>query len=228
MSNIEMRNSISNSLIYTDLAIKNDLSFWLKKTWNLGRLMPMASVATFALLFAMYSLVHNDYAKVEEATTIAIPDVSWTEPKIDTRIDAEEKPQRPEVVEQPPEVKIEPIIETNVKNNLNWERPVLDPNQGATPTLDTGSQPMPIVRINPAYPNNAIARGIEGYVDVMFDITAMGTTANIRIVGYAPSAIFNSSVLKAVRGWKYRPASDGGATTMTHDIRERINFAMEK
>jgi protein TonB len=87
---------------------------------------------------------------------------------------------------------------------------------------------MPIVRINPNYPASAVSRNIEGYVDVVFDITPIGTTTNIRIAGYSPSTVFNSSVIKAVRGWKYKPAADEAGAQTTLDVKERISFVLEK
>ena len=190
---------------------------------------PLGAFMTLVLLYAMYSLVRNDtLVPVEEKRVIIPPIIADFERDIKTQQDPE--PQvKPQIIEQPPV----PVIDTFIE----------DPGTGVTPAWDIvpvvidggdginiggNDRPMPIVRINPSYPQSAISRGTEVYVDVMFDITPMGTTSNIRIIAFAPSSVFNSSVIKAVRGWKYKPASDGEKTYKTQDVVERINFKMEK
>ena len=61
---------------------------------------------------------------------------------------------------------------------------------------------VPFIKIAPQYPANAATKGIEGYMDVMFDVTELGPTDNIRIIGYVSSTVFNKSVIKAVKAWK--------------------------
>jgi protein TonB len=87
---------------------------------------------------------------------------------------------------------------------------------------------VPIIRIAPQYPQAALAKGVEGYVDVIFDVTAIGTTENIRILEAVPSSVFNRSVLKAVSGWKYKPNVVDGVAVKTPDVRDRVRFNMEK
>jgi protein TonB len=86
----------------------------------------------------------------------------------------------------------------------------------------------PFIKIAPQYPSAAANKGIEGYVDVIFDVTELGSTDNIRITGYVPSAVFNNSVMKAVKGWKYKPNEVNGVAVRTPDVRDRIRFTLEK
>ena len=197
--------------------------------WLLRSLLslPCALVATLALLMMMQGLIQRDYPQVDPQPIYRIPNVTAVEPEIETRFPEMEKPIKPQIHEPPPT--LEPIApETGERSVLVLPNQVELPGSGVKPVLILDSQPLPIVRINPVYPNQASARGIEGYVDVLFDITSIGTTTNIRIVGYSPSSIFNRSVLKAVSGWKYKPAGEGATAVATYNVRERISFVMEK
>lgn len=190
---------------------------------------PLGAIMTMILLYAMYSLVRNDTLAPTVVNTVPIPSVIADFDKNIPVMQEQEPPVKPQLIERPPVVDLDPVIENpGPEATLAWEPPVVTSAAGNEFTINTGGQPMPIVRINPAYPANALSRGTEGYVDVMFDITPMGTTTNIRVIAFAPSSVFNSAVIKAVRGWKYKPASDGQNTYKTQDVTERINFQLEK
>lgn len=191
---------------------------------------PLAILTTLALLWGMQSLVHQPTPVYEEKPSPTIPNVRSHVKKIETFHSTEEALVKPQIVELPPTLIMEPPIAERGGPDFIHTRVKLLPGEGTAigVNIDTGGKPMPIVRINPAYPANALSRGIEGYVDVEFEITALGTTSNIRILAYEPSSVFNSSVLKAVRGWKYRPvASDNGGAEPSRLVRERIKFSLE-
>lgn len=67
--------------------------------------------------------------------------------------------------------------------------------------------PSPIQRMQPEYPMRARTMGIEGKVVVHYGIDAYGSVINIRIVEAKPNAIFNQSVQRAMRHWKYEARS---------------------
>lgn len=122
-------------------------------------------------------------------------------------------PKEPEKSEIPPVVTT--IIETNVKEDkvaaVDFDFPTIQTNGDSIfrlPPVLGGAQDgtlTPRVRINPNYPRPAATEGIEGYVTLTFDISAMGTTENIRIVEANPRGYFERSAKKALRKWKYSP-----------------------
>lgn len=188
---------------------------------------PMGVTMMFVLLFTMRALVNSEFNEVEEAPSILIPDITSNIPK-EVQVFEEPLPVKPEVIEEPPKLKVEKVVARIDPGTIQIQTSVPVIPVSTNPGLNMGGQPLPIVRINPIYPAGAAARNIEGYVDVMFDITPIGTTANVRVVGYSPSTVFNSSVVKAVRGWKYKPAADENGTQITLDVVERITFVMNK
>jgi protein TonB len=89
-------------------------------------------------------------------------------------------------------------------------------------------QMIPFIKVPPQYPQAALSKGVEGYVDVMFDVTELGTTDNIRIIAYEPSSVFNRSVIKAITNWKFKPNVVDGAPVRTQDVRDRVRFNLEE
>lgn len=199
----------------------NSLLMWILKIF------PAALLATFCLLYAMHSLVNNDYPLQLPKPIPPIPEVILDIPRdIPTIID--EPPVRPVEQVPPPVINITEPVEVQINPGLNFgESPV-----AVKPPIDSGfgfaGQMVPIIRIAPPYPQGAAARGIEGYVDIMFDVTALGTTENIRILEAVPSNIFNRSVIKAVKTWRYKPNVIDGTPVATPNVRDRVRFNMEK
>ena len=190
-------------------------------------IIPLAFVVTSILLYAMYLLVHKDYPLVAPPTRPAIPDVIADFPE-EIRVMQEELPVKPIEQTPPPSIAMVEPVEVNSKPDVGFSEPVLITKPPIDGVFGVGGQMVPFIKIAPQYPQIAAAKGIEGYVDVMFDVTALGTTENIRIITYVPSTVFNKSVIKAVQGWKYKPNVVDGAPVKTHDVRDRVRFAMEK
>lgn len=55
------------------------------------------------------------------------------------------------------------------------------------------------------YPAAARARGLEGSVEIEFTVAADGTTRDPLIRAANPKGVFEATVLRAVRTWRYRP-----------------------
>lgn len=62
--------------------------------------------------------------------------------------------------------------------------------------------------IAPTYPRRAQRRGLNGYVEVAFDINPDGRTGAIEILGGANAEIFDESATDAVRKWRFAPRQD--------------------
>ncbi len=212
---------VSDAMNYVDTTI----------TSTIARVLGVISAAlliTMSLLYAMHYLIHNDYPAVIDDPLEQIPQfIMDTPPPIVTRED--EPPVRP--VEQqspPPTNRFDPLEVTIDDGGMNLGGPIDIVKPPITGTFGVGGQMVPFIKIAPQYPSAAATKGVEGYVDVMFDVTELGSTDNIRIIGYVPSSVFNKSVLKAVKGWKYKPNEVDGVAVRTFDVKDRIRFAMEK
>ncbi|WP_300527764.1 energy transducer TonB [Maricaulis sp.] len=62
--------------------------------------------------------------------------------------------------------------------------------------------------VAPDYPRSAERRGIEGSVQVRYDIAADGSVENIEVVETTHPGIFDRAALRAVESWRYEAAAE--------------------
>lgn len=70
-------------------------------------------------------------------------------------------------------------------------------------------------------------KGIEGHVDLAFDVATSGKVVNIRIVDSQPKNIFNRAAVTALKKWKYNPQMVDGVAQVQRNIQTRIRFNLE-
>jgi TonB family protein len=71
---------------------------------------------------------------------------------------------------------------------------------------DTASTPiLADVRTPPRYPAQALRDGIQGEVQVEFEVDATGVVRNPRVLQADPPGVFDEAALAAVRGWWLNP-----------------------
>jgi protein TonB len=85
---------------------------------------------------------------------------------------------------------------------------------------------LPIVRVAPIYPARALSRGIEGYVDMSFTVTATGTVKD-PIVMFSTSSLFDRAATRAVLKFKYKPRVVDGQPVEVSGVKTRITFKIE-
>ncbi|MFN4055301.1 MAG: TonB family protein [Alishewanella aestuarii] len=86
--------------------------------------------------------------------------------------------------------------------------------ESQTTAAQTKTEITPIVRINPRYPVKAAAEGINGWVQLSFNIDAQGKVENLRVLDANPRAVFNDEALQAVAKWRYHPDHAGSNLTI--------------
>ena len=70
---------------------------------------------------------------------------------------------------------------------------------------------VPIVRIDPQWPRQALEEGTEGFVRVEVLIGTDGAVKDARVQESAPGRLFVRNALRAVRRWKFKPRIVDGA-----------------
>ena len=85
-----------------------------------------------------------------------------------------------------------------------------------------------ISRASPRYPNRAIQRNVEGWVEVSFQIDTKGVPINIAVLAAEPENVFNNAALKAVQKWQFSPAriEESGLPVESNTIRTKVNFKL--
>ncbi len=220
-------NTIRDSKLQTNKFMSGVENSASNRIANMFGIIPSALVMTLCLLYGMYLLVHKDYPMIVPKAPPAIPEVFMMDTTIEPILEAR-PPVRPvEQTAPPPMHNVDPV-EVEIVGDPNFNEPVVTVKPPINGVLGLGGQMVPFIKIAPQYPTTAATKGIEGYVDIMFDVTELGSTDNIRIIGYVPSTVFNKSVIKAVKGWKYKPNEVDGVAVRTFDVKDRIRFALEK
>lgn len=67
------------------------------------------------------------------------------------------------------------------------------------------SSAIPLVMIAPQYPVKARRQGIEGYVQLKFDVTPEGSVQNVKVVKAKPRRVFDQAAIRALLKSKYKP-----------------------
>lgn len=98
----------------------------------------------------------------------------------------------------------------------------------ATPAAPAGGETRDAVLVKsvpPQYPNAALRRRQEGWVQVEFTVTSSGSVANARVLDADPPRTFDRAALDAVQRWSFNPAMRNGAAVEA-TVRRRIEFKM--
>ncbi len=191
----------------------------------------VAAAVTFGLFWLMQALIGVAGELLEEKPSLVVDFVRLkrnTEPETKKREIPDRKPP-----EQPP-----PPPQIDFSQNLNPDDaivaivPIVDAMVDLAATdLGTGGSDrdvVPLVRIEPQYPMSAKQRGVEGWVELMFTITAAGTVADIVVTASHPGTVFNRSAVQAVGKWKYSPKIENGVAIERAGIRQRLKFQLDR
>jgi TonB family protein len=82
---------------------------------------------------------------------------------------------------------------------------------------------VPIARRPPDYPPDALARRLEGHVQLKFDVTTAGRVENLSVVE-SSDPIFEESAVRAVTTWRYLPKIAAGKRVVSPGIQTVIRF----
>jgi TonB family protein len=85
--------------------------------------------------------------------------------------------------------------------------------------------PKRVKYVSPTYPQDALSKGVEGWVDVSFGVTASGQVVDVRVDDAKPRNQFDRAALVAVRQWKYEPTADG--TDLAQRLKTRVQFQLQ-
>ena len=189
----------------------------------------IGSVVTVGLLYLMQAVISSDKNPLNEATDFRPIDfvrlLDDVEPET---IDRDVKPPPPPD-QVPPDL---PQIDMDLGSNDGWGVGIDVASVDVNPDLDISGynqdgEYLPLVKVNPIYPNRALQRGIEGYVEVKFTVTETGTVEDPVVTKAEPPGMFERAALQAVLKFKYRPKVVDGEPIRVLDVPHRITFEIE-
>jgi periplasmic protein TonB len=184
---------------------------------------------TSSMFWVLWSLVETSF---EVGERVEAPQIEFSRLRKDTEIDDR---RHDEIVRPPPTpTPNTPRLAFNaggIDNNVARLTPVVD-TRGASArlTMAAGSDRdvIPLVRVNPDYPQRALTRGLEGWVQVQFTITPAGSVKDAIVVDAQPNDVFDDAALKAIARWRYNPKVENGAPVERVGVQTRIVFQIEQ
>jgi len=197
---------------------------------NLAVALLLAAAVTFGLFFLMQFLISMDATEPERGDAIKIADITMP----DIEIEVQRVQPKPEVPEEPEEMPDLPDQQFSV------DAPSAAGIQVARVNVDVGgldsgasisasdAEYLPIVVIQPQYPNRALQRGIEGWCQVMFTVDENGGVLDPVVVDADPPEIFDSSSLRAVTRFKFNPRTVNGQGVKTPGVQYVFRYNLEQ
>jgi len=195
----------------------------------------LAVIVTLSAFFFMHKLISGATGQRENMEPP--PGIRFGPVDLDDTITREDrrKPEPPPPPEAPP-----PPPDLEIAEVEQVRTPMPDINMPDLNLSMTGSGPMlgnvgmnrteegdvvPLVRIAPQYPRDALMNGLEGYVTVEFTITETGSVINPRVTDSSPPRVFDRAATRAILRWKYKPriidgvaVSRVGSTTIEFNL----------
>ncbi len=83
-----------------------------------------------------------------------------------------------------------------------------------------------IVRVQPVYPPAAVQRGLEGWVDVRFDVMPNGLAANIVAVA-SSNRVFEKAAIEAAQRFRFKAPVVNGTPQSAYGVEYRFRFTMD-
>lgn len=188
------------------------------------------SLVTLSLLFIMHLLIEfgeSALSTPRDRHTLEFVRIKRNENLNTEDITPEKPPKPPEV---PPD--IPPQDMDNIDPNaltINIAPPTVASNVdiGGPGVMNIAEGDyLPIVRVAPIYPARALSRGVEGYVDMSFTVTATGTVKDA-VVMFSTSSLFDRAATRAVLKFKYKPRVVDGQPVEVVGVKTRITFKIE-
>jgi protein TonB len=135
--------------------------------------------------------------------------------------------------EPPPPAKLQ--VDTMDPMGQNFEiaqQPVMD-DFSFEPGLGMGvgegdGEYLPIYRVPPQYPRQALFDRTEGWVVVEFTIGTEGQVKNARVIKAQPRGVFEQAALQAVQRFRFKPRNVAGMPVEVHGVQNRIRFKLKR
>ncbi len=187
-------------------------------------------VVTLSLLFIMQLLIATGKAALTEPRARAQLDFVRVKRNENLNIEdfaPEKPPPPPEVPPETPPQEMDAVDPNAPTINIAPPSVSADTNIGGPGGMNIAEGDyLPIVRVAPVYPARALSRGLEGYVDMSFTVTAAGTVKD-PIVLFSTSSLFERAATRAVLKFKYKPRVVDGVPVEVSGVKTRISFQIE-
>ena len=120
-------------------------------------------------------------------------------------------------------------IKTLAKQNEEKEAEEVAEKAAAEPVLPKIIPAKIISRASPRYPNRALNKNQEGWVEVNFSVNIKGEPININVKAAEPIGVFDDAALRAVKKWRFSPArnEETGRAVVSDPFTTRVAFKLD-
>lgn len=191
----------------------------------------LAAFVTLALFFLMQSLIQSGGSALTDAPKGSVLDfVRVKQEEVVQKKDR--KPKKPPKPSEPPPDMAPPQMDApspeSATSGMDFGADVAaDVSLDGGLALESGDgEFLPIVRVAAVYPRRALQRGIEGYVDVEFTVSKLGSVINPKVVQASPEGIFEQAALDATLKYKYKPRVVNGEPMEVSGVEVRVKFEL--
>ncbi len=187
----------------------------------------IAVLITLGLTLGMSALIKMDEPQLSLTDQSSLANFNQAPANEEVRIELP-KPIRPNPVADQPEVPETLVIIDKIDiDGGSGITPVLidDDRSGRGPVIGEGDY-LPIFRAPPVYPRIAAERGMCGWVELAYTVTADGGVVD-PVVTASSSATFESAAIKAALKYKYKPRVEGGKPISVFNVPVRVVFEMD-
>ena len=86
---------------------------------------------------------------------------------------------------------------------------------------------LPIKRVAPYYPRDALKKGMTGYVDLTFTVSEEGIPINIKPTGGRNYRVFAKAAIQAASKFRYEPREVDGKPVAVDGVETRLRFELK-
>ncbi len=189
-------------------------------------------VVTFGLFVVMAELINSGAKSQDEQRERIVVEINTTPPESKTQQRTRVPPPPPPPPKQPPKTPPpEPEPQIADAGGLSIRMPSVDVGGASAGLSGPGAlvrdgDATPIVRIEPKFPTKAARDGIEGWVQLSFEINELGGVENVQVINAQPKRVFDREAKKALRKWKYKPKVVDGKPQRQTGLTVQLDFKL--
>ncbi|GAB4196606.1 MAG: energy transducer TonB [Wenzhouxiangellaceae bacterium] len=197
----------------------------------------LASVMSLLIFYLIQGLISKASAQPPPQETLPVivfseveipPEPERKPPKLPPPPEPRQPPPRPSMdmpSDQPPLP--EPVVDIDLPQ-IPGGKDFVNIGPGLPPGAHrNGNGLISLVTVAPPYPPAAALRQIEGWVIVEFTVTATGNVTDPVIIEAQPREVFDQTVLKTIRQWKFKPPQQDDKAHQIR-VRQRLDFNLAK
>lgn len=188
-------------------------------------------VVTVAVLFTMQALIATAKAELDESGTRHFVDFVRVEQE-ETIQKKERKARKPTKPDTPPpnapQPRVDSVEPVDVSVDMVAVPAQTDVSVSKLGLSSTDGEYLPIVKIAPVYPWDALNSGIEGHCLVEYTVTAAGTVTDVRVIEAEPKGVFDQTSIDAALKFKYKPRVVAGEAIAVHGVQNLFTYKLEQ